>query len=110
MVCHGELARSRPAAEKLTEFYLWLSLGGGLGGLLNAMLAPLLFTRVIEYPLAIVMACALSPPLLGGGLWLGRLLSPGRSASVLFVFGELVITALGAVFSGLVLFCCGDGV
>src|SRR5262249_14649911 len=45
MVCHGELAADRPAADHLTEFYLWLSVGGVLGGLFNALLAPVLFQR-----------------------------------------------------------------
>jgi hypothetical protein len=61
MVCHGELARDRPPARHLTEFYLWLALGGALGGLFNALLAPLLFDAVVEYPLAIVLACMLAP-------------------------------------------------
>src|SRR5581483_1875419 len=41
MVCHGELARSRPGAAYLTEFYLWMALGGMLGGMFNALVAPL---------------------------------------------------------------------
>lgn len=63
MVCHGELARSRPPAANLTEFYLWLSVGGVLGGLFNALLAPLIFKTVVEYPLIIVLACLLRPQL-----------------------------------------------
>lgn len=61
MVCHGELARMRPHGRYLTEFYLCVSIGGVLGGLFNALLAPLLFTTVLEYPLALVLACALRP-------------------------------------------------
>jgi hypothetical protein len=61
MVCHGELARRRPHARYLTEFYLCMSIGGVLGGLFNAIAAPLLFTTVLEYPLALVLACALRP-------------------------------------------------
>ena len=60
MVCHGELARDRPPARHLTEFYLWLSVGGALGGLLNAIVAPLLFDAVLEYPLVLVLACLLN--------------------------------------------------
>ncbi len=56
LVCHGELARSRPPARWLTEFYIWMSLGGVLGGLFNALVAP-----VVEYPLALVLACMLRP-------------------------------------------------
>jgi spermidine synthase len=63
MVCHGELMESRPAAAYLTEFYLWISVGGVLGGIFNALLAPVLFSSVIEYPLIIVAACLLRPSL-----------------------------------------------
>jgi SAM-dependent methyltransferase len=69
MVCHGELARSRPSAAHLTEFYLWLSVGGVLGGLFNALVAPLVFNSVVEYPLAIVLACWLRPPPAGDRPW-----------------------------------------
>jgi hypothetical protein len=63
MVCHGELARDRPSAAHLTEFYLWLSVGGVLGGLFNALFAPVAFRFVglVEYPLALVLACVLRP-------------------------------------------------
>ncbi|HEV3007049.1 MAG TPA: fused MFS/spermidine synthase, partial [Pirellulales bacterium] len=61
MVCHGELARLRPVSSFLTEYYFWLSLGGVLGGLFNALVAPLLFSSLLEYPLAMSLACVLSP-------------------------------------------------
>jgi hypothetical protein len=61
MVCHGELARSRPAAKHLTEFYLWLSVGGALGGAFNVLVAPVIFSTVAEYPLALVLALLLRP-------------------------------------------------
>src|SRR5262249_62324821 len=51
MACHGELARDRPPAAQLTEFYLWLALGGVLGGMFNAIVAPMIFRRGLEYPL-----------------------------------------------------------
>jgi hypothetical protein len=57
MVCHGALAQSRPPATGLTFFYLAAAVGGAGGGLFNALLAPVLFTRNAEYPLAIVAAC-----------------------------------------------------
>jgi SAM-dependent methyltransferase len=61
MVCHGELARLRPPAERLTEFYLFLSIGGVLGGAFNALLAPFVFSGVWEYPLVLVALCLLRP-------------------------------------------------
>lgn len=57
--CHAELARDRPEAARLTEFYFWLSFGGMLGGLFNALLAPMLFDRILEYPLVVLLACLL---------------------------------------------------
>ena len=61
MVCHGELAQTRPSAKHLTDFYLWLAIGGFLGGLFNAVVAPVIFNDVFEYPLAIVAAALLRP-------------------------------------------------
>ena len=57
MICHGELAGDRPSPEHLTGFYLLLSLGGVLGGIFNALVAPIVFTSVVEYPLVLVLAC-----------------------------------------------------
>jgi SAM-dependent methyltransferase len=59
LFCHGALAQDRPPTSHLTEFYLWLSVGGVLGGLFNALLAPLLFTSLVEYPLVLILACLL---------------------------------------------------
>ena len=71
MVCHGELARDRPGPERLTEFFLWLSVGGALGGLFNALVAPRVFPDVVEYPLALWLACLLLPTLAAKveGVW-----------------------------------------
>ncbi len=63
MVCHGELARDRPDTGHLTEYFLWMSVGGVLGGLFNALVAPLVFNGIAEYPLAMVAACLLLPSL-----------------------------------------------
>ena len=63
LVCHGEVARSRPAPRHLTEFYLLISLGGVLGGIFNALIAPVTFTTVLEYPLILVLGALLLPVL-----------------------------------------------
>lgn len=55
LVCHGRLAATRPSASHLTEFYLLLSVGGALGGLFNALLAPAIFNDVWEYPIALAL-------------------------------------------------------
>jgi hypothetical protein len=61
LACHGLLAADRPPVGYLTEFYLWLSVGGVLGGLFNALVAPVVFNSVAEYPLILVLACLLQP-------------------------------------------------
>ncbi len=61
LICHGVLAQSRPPVARLTEFYFLLSLGGVVGGLFNAVVAPLAFNGVYEYPIAIMLACCLRP-------------------------------------------------
>ena len=59
LACHGELALTRPSSRHLTHFYLLLSLGGVLGGLFNALIAPQVFHSLIEYPLVMALACLL---------------------------------------------------
>ncbi len=61
LMCHSLLAADRPAPRHLTEFYLWLAIGGVIGGAFNAILAPVAFPTLVEYPLAIVAVCALRP-------------------------------------------------
>jgi protein-L-isoaspartate O-methyltransferase len=51
MVCHGELYGLRPPAERLTGYYLAISLGGALGGAFVALAAPALFKTLLETPL-----------------------------------------------------------
>ena len=63
LVCHGELAATKPPASRLTEFYLYIALGGVLGGIFNALVAPALFESVLEYPLTLLVACAVRPRL-----------------------------------------------
>jgi spermidine synthase len=58
MVCHGELYRRRPGAGHLTTFYLLVSIGGALGGVFVALIAPAIFTAYHELPLSL-LACAI---------------------------------------------------
>ena len=53
MVCHNKLAGDRPDAARLPEFYLCVA----IGGLFNTLIAPTIFNTIVEYPLAIVLAC-----------------------------------------------------
>jgi hypothetical protein len=63
-VCHTELAQRRPDARGLTGYYLLISLGGALGGVFCALLAPVIFLGPWEYPLLLIAACLLRPPAL----------------------------------------------
>ena len=57
LLCHTRLAGSRPGPDRLTEFYLLIALGGVLGGMFNALLAPVAFRSLTEYPVAMAAAC-----------------------------------------------------
>ena len=59
LMCHTQLANDRPSVKHLAEYYLWIAAGGALGSVFNVLIAPVLFTSVLEYPLAIVLACLL---------------------------------------------------
>jgi hypothetical protein len=61
MGCHGELARTRPAAKYLTGFYVALSFGGMLGGLFAGLIAPYAFSWIAEYPILLVLAALCRP-------------------------------------------------
>lgn len=93
MAFHSLLATDRPHTDDLTEFYLWIALGGVLGGVFNALVAPVLFDRLLEYPF-VLLAAALTVPahfygrlgvrmvllaslLLGAGFWVLQAIDVG---------------------------------
>ena len=84
LVCHGELARLRPAPAHLTEFYMWMSAGGMIGGIAAALVAPQVFNWVAEYPILIVLALLCRP----GWVWPG-----GRWAPVFWVVLAIIAAA-----------------
>ena len=59
LICHRQLYNSRPSSQQLTEFYMLMSLGGVLGGLFVSIIAPVLFTTTLEYPLLLIVAMML---------------------------------------------------
>ncbi len=91
LACHGALALDRPGPLHLTEFYLLISVGGVLGGLFNALVAPLVFSSLIEYPLMMVLACVLLTLPRGAGLGLDR---AGRGALVAVVAAAVLAVVL----------------
>lgn len=61
LVCHTELSRAKPSASRLTLFFFVVSLGGALGGVFNSLIAPAIFSDVLEYPIGIALAAAVLP-------------------------------------------------
>ncbi|MET0272121.1 MAG: fused MFS/spermidine synthase [Phenylobacterium sp.] len=61
LMCHQALVARRPDPNHLTEFYLWLSVGGVVGGGFNAFVAPVIFSNVWEYPLVLALSALARP-------------------------------------------------
>lgn len=61
LMCHTLLADDRPSTDRLTEYYLMISVGGVLGGSINALLGPVAFDTIIEYPIMLGVAALLRP-------------------------------------------------
>jgi hypothetical protein len=92
VVCHGELAKSKPSPQYLTRFYLTLSLGGAVGGFMVNLIAPYVFTTFFELPLGI-LCCLL---LCAGLLYYGcrEKLPSGQSQK-----GRLALLAVGTLLA-----------
>jgi hypothetical protein len=60
MICHGEMVRRKPSAKYLTEFYLMCSAGGALGGVLVAIVCPLIFSSYVELHVGLIVAYAIA--------------------------------------------------
>ena len=113
--CHLKLANSRPPAARLTQFYLCMSLGGVLGGIFNALIAPLIFQSIIEYPLMIVIATLIGfpvrqtrkpkfalPPVYGGAV----VILAFAIASAVIVIASARSIAIGNILGGITVLCC----
>ena len=87
LMCHGELARRRPAPRHLTAYFMWISAGGMIGGIATGLAAPHLFSWVAEYPILIVLALLCRP---GGGL-------PVRGSGQVLLFAGLAAALVLAV-------------
>lgn len=92
LALHGELVTRRPPARQLTDFYIWLSVGGALGGLFSALVAPALFDWVYEHPLLLIAAALLLParPL---SPWLGRIWQSKPGGVLLWVWPVATLAA-----------------
>ena len=92
MVCHGEVYRLRPAAQKLTGYYLMISVGGAAGGLFVALVAPYIFQHYFELHTGLFLVGALTALT----LLLDAATRPqGRRAIVAWALSILAVTAFG---------------
>ncbi len=96
VVCHGELYRLRPEPRWLTSFYLMIATGGALGGVFVAVIAPVVFSDMIELPVAL----AATVILVGSVLHKGRRALPGPAARYV---EYALVTALAGGFLYLLL-------
>jgi spermidine synthase len=87
LVCHGELARRRPAPQHLTAFYMWMSAGGMIGGIASGLIAPYTFNWIAEYPILIALAVLCRP---------GLALPKSYIEQIIF-FGALAVAVLALV-------------
>lgn len=91
LVAHRTLYEARPDARHLTEFYLWMSAGGVLGGIFAALVAPQIFPEVFEYPLLLALSFACRP----GALDVRRESPMALSLLVLMVFAAAAVIHWG---------------
>ncbi len=106
LMCHYELARDRPSTEHLTGYFLWMSVGGVLGGLFNALIAPLIFSQAYEFYVTLVVGCFLVPKLIGGddtaatrpGSFQDRFRDMDRKQRIALILDFAIPLALGLVF------------
>ena len=99
LVCHKSLYDLRPAAGQLTAFYMWMSLGGVLGGVFAALIAPQIFNAIYEFPL--LLLAGLIPVKGMARAWARRT----RRQAALYIAGlgvAFVLFAGAAVASGFV--------
>jgi hypothetical protein len=90
LACHGEAYRRRPEAGRLTEFFLWTSFGGVLGGVFAGLAAPRLFNNIYEYPILIVAALLAMPGMFSADLRMSARTWLREAVPVLLVAAALV--------------------
>lgn len=105
MVCHGELYRLRPAPERLTTYYLFIALGGALGGVAVSFVSPALFDDYHEFQIGLFLCAAMfaylcfSVPISPGKKHPGGFRRILKAASVLGLVALIAILLKGVVIT-----------
>lgn len=97
MFCHGEIAATKPNADGMPVFYLAIAAGGALGGVLVAVVAPIVFSSYLELPVAVAVSVIIALPVLYGLRSVGRLLRIGGLAAAAFIVAIRFQTGIGDV-------------
>ena len=96
MVCHGELARLKPHPRYLTGFYLMLAVGGAIGGIFVALIAPAVFNAYYEFPISVGLCGLLAVAVLFREKeWVFRRDLLGWPAIIIFTLAALLVGYLG---------------
>jgi hypothetical protein len=98
LFCHADLYARRPAASRLTEFYLCMSVGGLLGTAFNSLAAPFLFSDITEYPIAVAAVLLLWAARYDAG---GRLRAMNLAVPAGLYLASRVLLPVVAGFGGL---------
>lgn len=98
VICHRALYERRPSVSGLTEFYLWMSLGGVLGGVSAAIIAPLTVTSILEFPILLAAGVLCRPDVLGR---LAEARSAAQTAAVAVTLAAAVAAAAWLWHGGL---------
>lgn len=96
VLAHATLYADRPAAGGLTTFYLLMSVGGAIGGSFTALVAPMVFPDVYEYPLLLVAMLLIRPPLVRVSRERGPIVRAGITIIELLVAMILVLILAAA--------------
>jgi len=112
LLCHQRLAERRPDPSHLTEFYLLISLGGVVGGAFSALVAPIAFNDIAEYPIAVALVALLRLPIPGKRTPSAGAEAPDRNRRLDFVLpaalavymlvGDVLVAPLQSIPDGLV--------
>ena len=90
---HGELARSKPKHRYLTEFYLLMSAGGALGGLLVSLVAPHVFSTFLEWPIGLMCCFAIAGVVLVRAILVASSRNPKYFSVIVRCIGLVLIAA-----------------